>query len=72
MNIPLIKGFSVMGMRAGEYGRKFPQKGRENIAALDAFVAEGKLHPHICARFPLARAVRRTSACFQDRMPSGK
>lgn len=57
VNIPLIKGFSVMGMRAGEYGRKFPERGRENIAALDAMLAEGRLHPHVCARFPLARAV---------------
>ena len=56
-NIPLIKGFSVMGLRAGEYGRKFPERGRENIAALDAMLAAGTLHPHIGARFPLARAV---------------
>jgi NADPH2:quinone reductase len=57
VNIPLIKGFSVMGMRAGEYGRKFPEKGRENIAVLDTLLAEGKLHPHVGARFPLERAV---------------
>src|SRR5438128_2228072 len=30
VNMPLIKGFSVMGVRAGEYGRQFPEKGREN------------------------------------------
>jgi NADPH2:quinone reductase len=57
VNIPLIKGFSVMGMRAGEYGRRFPQKGRENLAAIDALLAGGGLHPHVGARFPLARAV---------------
>jgi NADPH2:quinone reductase len=28
VNMPLIKGFSVMGVRAGEYGRRFPEKGR--------------------------------------------
>ncbi|HWA89306.1 MAG TPA: NADPH:quinone oxidoreductase family protein [Rhizomicrobium sp.] len=56
-NIPLIKGFSVMGLRAGEYGRRFPERGAENIAALDAMLADGKLHPHIGARLPLARAV---------------
>jgi NADPH:quinone reductase len=57
VNIPLIKGFSVMGMRAGEYGRRFPQKGRENLAALDAMLAARKLHPHVGAKFPLERAV---------------
>jgi NADPH2:quinone reductase len=57
VNVPLIKGFSVMGMRAGEYGRRFPQKGRENLAAIDALLGDGKLHPHIGARLPLERAV---------------
>lgn len=56
-NIPLIKGFSVMGVRAGEYGRRFPEKGRENIAAIDRLLAERKIRPHIGARFPLSRAV---------------
>ena len=27
-NMPLIKGFSVVGVRAGEYGRKDPERGR--------------------------------------------
>ncbi len=56
-NIALIKGFSVMGVRAGEYGRRFPERGRENLAAIDALLAEGRLRPHIGARFPLERAV---------------
>lgn len=57
VNMPLIKGFSVVGVRAGEYGRKYPGKGRENIAAIDALLAEGKIRPHIHARLPLERAV---------------
>ena len=56
-NIPLIKGFSVIGIRAGEYGRRFPDRGRENIAAIDRLLAEGKIRPHIGAKFPLAQAV---------------
>lgn len=57
VNMPLIKGFSVVGVRAGEYGRKFPEKGRENIAAIDRLLADGKIRPHIHARFPLDQAV---------------
>lgn len=57
VNIPLIKGFSVVGVRAGEYGRKNPTKGRENIAAIDRLLAEKKIRPHIGARFPLERAI---------------
>jgi NADPH2:quinone reductase len=57
VNMPLIKGFSVVGVRAGEYGRKFPEKGRENIATIDRLLAEKKIRPHIGARFPLNRAL---------------
>jgi len=57
VNMPLIKGFSVVGVRAGEYGRKYPEKGRENIAAIDRLLAEGNIRPHIHARLPLDQAV---------------
>lgn len=57
VNMPLIKGFSVVGVRAGEYGRKFPEKGRENIAAIDRLLAERKIRPHVGARFQLAQAI---------------
>ena len=57
VNMPLIKGFSVVGVRAGEYGRKYPEKGRESIEAIDRLLADGRLHPHIHARLPLSQAV---------------
>ena len=53
-NIPLIKGFAVIGVRAGEYGRQFPTKGRENQNAIWALAAEGRIHPRVDSRFPLA------------------
>lgn len=52
-NIPLIKGFSVVGVRAGEYGRKFPQRGRENLDAIWQLAANGRTRPHIHAELPL-------------------
>lgn len=54
VNRPLIKGFSVVGVRAGEYGRRFPARGAENIAAIDALAAEGKIRPHVHAALDLA------------------
>lgn len=54
VNKALIKGFSVMGVRAGEYGRRFPDKGRENMAALDALAARGVMKPVIGKTFALA------------------
>jgi NADPH2:quinone reductase len=57
VNMPLIKGFSVVGVRAGEYGRRDPEAGRANLEAINRLAAEGKIDPYICARFPLERAV---------------
>jgi NADPH2:quinone reductase len=54
VNMPLIKGFSVVGVRAGEYGRRFPERGAENIGAIDALAAEGKIRPHVHAALDLA------------------
>ena len=55
VNMPLIKGFSVMGVRAGEYGRQFPEKGRENAAAVWRMADEGAIRPHVHAELPLER-----------------
>jgi NADPH:quinone reductase len=71
VNMPLIKGFSVVGVRAGEYGRRFPAKGLENIRAIDAWAAEGKIRPHVCATFPLERALD-AMAMLQNRKVIGK
>jgi NADPH:quinone reductase len=71
VNMPLIKGYSIMGVRAGEYGRKFPQKGRENMDAIMRLLAEKKIRPHIHARFPLARAID-AMRTLQDRSVIGK
>ncbi len=71
VNMPLIKGYSILGVRAGEYGRKFPQKGRENMFAITKLLAEKKIRPHIHARFPLAQAVD-AMRTLQDRSVIGK
>ena len=56
-NIPLIKGFSVMGVRAGEYGRQFPEKGAENLQIIWDWVREEKTRPHVHAELPLSQSV---------------
>ena len=55
VNMPLIKGFSVVGVRAGEYGRRNPEKGVENQEAIWRLAAEGKITPHVHARLPLSQ-----------------
>ncbi|WP_213270916.1 NADPH:quinone oxidoreductase family protein [Hyphomonas sp.] len=54
VNMPLIKGFSVVGVRAGEYGRQFPEKGRANQDAIWKWAEESKVKPCIHAQVPLA------------------
>ena len=70
-NIPLIKGFSLMGVRAGEYGRRFPERGRENLEAIDRLAEEGVIRPHVCARFALDEAVE-AMRMLQERKAIGK
>lgn len=70
VNYPLIKGFSIIGVRAGEYGRRFPERGRENIVAIDALAAKG-LKPHIGARFDLADGLD-ALRCMQSRNFTGR
>jgi NADPH2:quinone reductase len=53
VNIALIKGFSVIGVRAGEYGRQFPQKGRENNDAIWKLAEAGKVKPRADAEYAL-------------------
>ena len=71
VNMPLIKGFSIMGVRAGEYGRQFPEKGRENTAAIWAMAEEGKLRPRVHAELPLEQW-REAFDLLADRKVVGK
>jgi NADPH2:quinone reductase len=51
----LLKGCSVIGVRAGEAGRQDPAMRRRELDALLALAARGQVRPHICASFPLSR-----------------
>ena len=54
-NIPLIKGFSLVGLRAGEYARRFPERGQAINEALAELAASGKINPIIDRTLPLSR-----------------
>ena len=57
VNLILIKSLSVIGVRAGEYGRREPEKGAVVRKALFDLAESGKIDPYICAAFPLDEAV---------------
>jgi NADPH2:quinone reductase len=53
-NLVLIKGASVLGVRAGEAARKNPALGEARVKALMAWAESGKLRPNVSHRLPLA------------------
>ena len=60
-NLVLIKGASVLGVRAGEAARKNPALGVARIEALLQWAEAGKIRPNISHRLPLeeyAKAMR--------------
>jgi NADPH2:quinone reductase len=53
-NLILIKGASVLGVRAGEAVRRNPSLGEARMAALLAWAEQGRVRPHVSHRLPLA------------------
>lgn len=50
VNLVLIKQISIIGVRAGEYGRQYPEGGAAVNAALYSLAESGALTPHLHAR----------------------
>lgn len=71
VNLILIKQIAVIGVRAGEYGRKDPVRGKENDEALYAMAQAGDVDPHISHVLPLEQAVD-AMRLLEDRQVVGK
>jgi NADPH2:quinone reductase len=52
-NLLLIKGASVLGVRAGEAVRRNPASGEARLKALLEWAEAGKIRPHVSHRLPL-------------------
>jgi NADPH2:quinone reductase len=52
-NLLLIKGASVLGVRAGEAARKDPALGTARVRQLLQWAEDGKVRPHVSHRLPL-------------------
>ncbi len=57
LNLPLLKGSSIVGVFWGEFARREPKAFAESIGQLGAWFREGKLKPHVSQTFPLEQAV---------------
>ncbi len=71
VNHILIKGVEVIGVRAGEAGRRDPALPAETWRTLTRWVAERDLRPHISHRIPFSRAGEALQAVL-DRKVIGK
>jgi NADPH:quinone reductase len=56
LNLPLLKGISIIGVRAGEYARRDPAAGAAHLAAIDDLATRGLMRPHIGISAPLDQA----------------
>lgn len=71
LNLPLLKGCSVVGVFWGAFTGREPERNASNIAQLLGWLAEGKLQPHVSATYPLERAAE-ALADLAERRATGK
>lgn len=56
LNLALLKGCQIVGVFWGSFAMREPQRNRDNAERVFAWVAEGKLRPHVDDVLPFARA----------------
>ncbi|MAS43098.1 MAG: NADPH:quinone oxidoreductase [Rhodobacteraceae bacterium] len=70
-NIVLIKEIELIGVRAGQYGRRHPDRRLAAWKRMSAWVAEGTFRPRVSRTFPLAEGAAALKA-LEDRSVIGK
>jgi NADPH2:quinone reductase len=58
LNLPLLKGCSIVGVSWGNFTQREPQKSEANVRELLGWIASGKLKPLVSAAYPLEQAAR--------------
>jgi NADPH:quinone reductase len=56
LNLPLLKGCSIVGVFYGEHAAREPQMNRAMIVELLDMLADGRIRPQVSAQFPLDRS----------------
>jgi len=56
LNLPLLKGCSIVGVYWGDFARREHAAFVESMTQLGRWYGEGKLRPHVSGTFPLERA----------------
>ena len=58
LNLPLLKGCSIVGVFWGTFTEREPEHNSENLQELLTWFSEGKLKPHISTTYPLESAAQ--------------
>ena len=56
LNLPLLRGCSIVGVFQGSFAQRFPAEHRRNVDQLGAWWREGRLTPFVSATYPLEKA----------------
>jgi len=56
LNLPLLKGCSIVGVYWGSFAQRFPEQDRENFSRIMGWLTEGKLQPVIHRKYSLEDA----------------
>lgn len=71
MNLPLLKGCSIVGVFWGDFARRDPARNRANFEQILAWASDGTIDPHISAVYPLEAAAD-ALASLATRTATGK
>lgn len=58
VNLPLLKGYQVVGVFWGAFVAREPETNRRNFAHLFELYAAGRIRPHVSHTYPLEQAAR--------------
>jgi NADPH2:quinone reductase len=70
-NLPLLKGSAIIGVFWGGWLEREPEASRREMGELAQWLADGRVKPHVSARYPLARTAEALVALGQ-RTVTGK
>jgi NADPH2:quinone reductase len=68
LNLALLKGASIVGVFWGEFAKREPQRNARAFEELVRWLGEGKLRPHISARYRLDQTPRALEDMAQRRV----
>jgi NADPH2:quinone reductase len=68
LNIPLLKGCSILGVFWGEFTKREPEANKQNNKELMNLFDQGKISPHLHRVYPLEKAGEALNELLQKRV----